>query len=159
MKNEEEFGKKLTEEEIEIELDKVRDFFAQIPENWKAYAAERFIYEIVNWGSYDHYQALGIFQEAMNTYREVSRRVLAEEAEEERLENAFETAQDYRCLQEVDWLDPPILVGEVYKIGYFGEDDQYGGGKRYEVFHENRGHVNICQNVLDEHFELVNDVD
>lgn len=155
MKNEQKFEKKLTEEEIKVEINKVGDFFKQVPEDMKAFTAEMFIGEIVNWGSRDHYQALGIFQEAMNIYREVSLRILAEEAEEERLENAFEIAREYRCLEKVNWTDPPILADEICKIGYVGEDDKYSGGKRYEVFLENGNHFDICQHSLENYFELV----
>ena len=160
MKSEPVFRKKLTQEEIEAEISKVGDFFKQIPEDLKAYAAERFIYEIVNWGSRDHYQALGIFQEAMNNYREVSLRVLAEEAEEDLLEDIYGNAQDYQCVEEIDLgCGKTVTVGEVCKIGYFGEDDQYAGGKRYEVFQENGNHFDICQHSLDIYFKLVENID
>ena len=46
-------------------------------------------------------------------------------------------------------MDPVIVVGEICRIGYFGEDDSYSGGKRYEIFHEDRGHVDICQHLLE----------
>ena len=157
MNNKQEFGKMLNQQEIEVEIAKIKDFFDQIPDELKADAADHFIYEIVNCGSRDHYQALGIFEEAMLRYRETSHQVMAEEAEEERLEAAYVSAQDYRCIQEVDWLDPAIVVGEVCRIGCFGEDDNYSGGKRYEVFHEDKGHVDICQHVLENHFELIED--
>lgn len=156
MKDEQKFERKLTQEEIEVEIAKVGDFFKQIPENMKANAAEKFIYEIVNWAARDHYQALGIFQEAMNVYREVSLRVLAEEAQQEELKNAFEKAKDYRCLQEMDWMDNPIAKGEVCKIGCVGANDNYAGGKKYIVFREDGSWIDLCQHRLDDHFELVN---
>lgn len=59
----------LTQEEIQTEVEKIRDFFSQIPDALKADAAEHFIAEIVNWASHDLYQALGIFEEAKLTYR------------------------------------------------------------------------------------------
>lgn len=155
MKDEQKFEKKLTKEEIEVEIAKVGDFFKQIPEELRANAAEKLIYEIVNWAARDHYQALGIFQEAMNTYREISLQVLAEEAEQKELENAFENAQDYRCLQEMDWMEDSIAKGEVCKIGCVGENDNYAGGKKYIVFREDESWIDICQHRLDEHFELV----
>ena len=155
MEDREKFEKKLTQEEIEVEISKIGDFFKQIPEDLKAVAAEKFIYEIVNWGSRDHYQALGIFQEAMDNYREVSLRILAEEAEQDRLKNAYETAQDYHCLEKISFIDPPIAVDEVCKIGYVDEDDRYSGGKRYEVFLDSGKHFDICQHSLEIHFELI----
>jgi hypothetical protein len=159
MKDKQEFEKTLTQEEIEVEINKVGDFFKQIPEELRAVAAEKFIYEIVNWGCRDHYQALGIFQEAMSNYREVSLRILAEEAEEERLEAAYETAQDYCCLEKLNWVDPPILADVICKIGYMGKDDRYSGGKRYEVFLDSGKHFDICQNIFENHFELVESAD
>jgi len=155
MKDKQEFEKKLTQEEIQVEIDKIGDFFKQIPEELQAVAAEKFIYEIVNWGCRDHYQALGIFQEAMNRYREVSLRILAEEAEEEEIQRAFENAQEYRCLQEMDWMDDPIAKGEICRIGCAGENEQYAGGKRYIVFRADRSWTDLCQHRLDDHFELV----
>ena len=156
MNKKQEFGKKLTQEEIEIEINKVGDFFKQIPDELKAVAAEHFIYEIVNQGSRDHYQALGIFQEAMSYYREVSLRVLAEEAEEERLEEALENAQDYRCVAQIDLGDErTVAVGEVCRIAFAGEDDGYSGGKKYDLFQENGNHFDICSHVLETCFVLV----
>ena len=155
MKDEQEFEKKLTQEEIEVEISKIGDFFKQIPDDLKAVTAEKFIYEIVSWGSRDHYQALGIFQEAMDNYREVSLRILAEEAEEEQLKHAYEIAQEYRCLEKINWTGTPILVDEVCKIGYIGEDDNYSGGKRYEIFLDSGEHFDICQHSLEIYFELV----
>lgn len=160
MKDEEKFEKKLTEEEIEIEINKIGDFFKQIPEESKAITAEKFIYEIVNWGCRDHYQALGIFQEAMNRYREVSLQVLEEEAkEEEEVRNASENAQNYRCLREMDWMEVSAAIGEVCKIGYAGENEQYAGGKKYIIFREDGRWTSLCQRRLDDYFELVENTD
>jgi len=155
MKDEQEFEKKLTKEEIGAEISKIGDFFRQIPDDLKAVSAENFIFEIVNYAARDHYQALGIFQEAMNEYREVSLRILAEEAEEERLLVAYRAAHDYRCLHQVSWIDPPILIDEICKIGYIGEDDRYSGGKRYEIFLDSGEHFDICQHSLKNYFELL----
>jgi hypothetical protein len=163
MNKKQEFGKKLTQSEVEAEISKIKDFFDQIPDELKAVAAEHFIYEIVNCGSRDHYQALGIFQEAMNDYREVSLRVLAEEAEEEMLEAAYENVLSYRCVKEMDFGEGEgVAIGEVCKIGFVEDDDRYSGGKRYELFRQvgqGGGHFDICQHVLDAHFELVEDKD
>jgi len=149
------YEKKLTIEEIQSEINKIGDFFKQIPDELKADAAERFIYEIVNWGCRDHYQALGIFQEAMLRYREVSNQVLAEEAEEDLLETAFESSQDYRCIEEIDIdEDRRVSIGEICRIGFVEGRNDYSGGRRYEVFKEEGIHFSICQHVLDTHFEL-----
>jgi len=77
------FKKKLTWEDIEFHCEQIGKFFKQIPDDLKAGAAEYFIYEIVNWGSHDHFQALGIFTEAMLRYRNVSYELLNEEKDEE----------------------------------------------------------------------------
>lgn len=160
MNKKQEFGKKLTQSEIETEISKIGDFFKQIPDELKAVAAEHFIYEIVNQGSRDHYQALGIFQEAMNNYREVSLRVLEEEAEEEMLEAAYENALSYRCVKEIDLGDErTVAVGEICKIAFAGEDDGYSGGKKYDLFQENGNHFDICSHVLETCFVLVESVE
>jgi len=39
------YEKKLTIEEIQLEINKIGDFFKQIPDELRADAAERFIYE------------------------------------------------------------------------------------------------------------------
>lgn len=77
------FNHQLTRDDIQIELDKIGEFFAQIPEDLKADTAENFIFEIVNWASRDHYQALGIFQEAELRYREIAIQIAKESAEED----------------------------------------------------------------------------
>jgi len=157
MSNKQEFGKMLNQEEIEAEIAKIGRFFDQIPDELKADAAEHFIYEIVLWGSRDHYQALGIFEEAKQRFREISQEIMAEHAEDVRIDAAVDNAQNYRCIQEVDWVDHAIAEGEVCKIGFVGKDDRYSGGKRYEVFPEGGGHFDICQNALETYFELIED--
>lgn len=74
---------KLTQEDIQVEIDKVGGFFERIPEELKADAAEHFVIEIVNWGSRNHYQALGILEEAKNNYRELSLEVMEDEGSRE----------------------------------------------------------------------------
>jgi len=159
MKNEAEFEGKLTQEDIEVEIDKIGDFFRQIPDDLKAISAAHFILEIVNRGSRDYFQALGIFQDAMDSYRTVSLQVAAEQVEEDLVSDAYEIAKDYRCIQELSWkVDQVTAVGEIRKIGYIGEDDRYSGGKRYEVFQEDGIHFGICQDVLKNHFEEVDNI-
>lgn len=81
MTNEQNFKKELTPEDINNEIEKIKDFFEQIPDELKSTAAERLIYEIVNWASFNHYEALGIFEEAKISFRENSIRILNEEDE------------------------------------------------------------------------------
>jgi len=73
----------LTWDDVESEIVKVKSFFEQLPRELRPDAAEKLIFEIVNWASYNHYEALGIFMESMLQYRETSLRVMAEEAAEE----------------------------------------------------------------------------
>jgi len=73
----------LTWDELEAECAKVGDFFKRIPTDLQAEAAERLIGEIVTWGSWNHYEALGICMEALLSHRNISLRVMAEEEEEE----------------------------------------------------------------------------
>jgi len=158
MEDKQEFKKKLTQEEISIEIDKVKDFFKQIPEGMKATTAEMFIREIVNWSCGDHYQALGIFQEAMNSFRETSLQAIAEEVQKEELQEASENVLLYRCLQGIDWMEDSVVANGIYRIGYAGEDERYAGGKKYIIFKEDGSWMDICQRVLDDHFELMEDI-
>ena len=77
------FEQMLTKEEIVEEIDKIRYFFEQISPEIKASTVEYLILEIINWGSYNHYEALGILQEILFRYREESLRSMYEENEEE----------------------------------------------------------------------------
>ena len=91
---------KKTEEQLRVEylekidefMDVVSQFIKSIPDeiyHLKSYAAERIACEAVNWGSYNHYEALGIFQEALMSYRETSKKILDEELEQEQNEESF----------------------------------------------------------------------
>ena len=73
----------LTWDDLEAEVEKVQAFFSKLPEEYRADAANRLIFEIVNQASYNHYEALGIFTEAMNSYRDTAIQVAAEEAEDD----------------------------------------------------------------------------
>jgi len=154
--NNEQFEKKLTIDEIELEVNKIKDFFSQIPSELKSDAAERFIYETIIWGSRDHFQAIGILEEVKLRYREISLGILEEEREEERLEMAYENAVDYRCLVEVDWTQEDIKVGDNVKATYAGEDDRYAGEGRYDVFVEKtHTHYCLCKESFESHFQLI----
>ena len=155
--NNEKFEKKLTTEEIEEEITKVKDFFKQIPDELKAETAERFVFETILWGSYDQYQALGILEEAKLRYREVSVQILEEEEMEEcRRCDAYEAAIDYQCIIEVDWTVEPFSPGDIVKAVYAGEDDSYNGGGKYDVFvEETHSHYSICKEGFESHFQLV----
>ena len=48
-------------------------------------------------------------------------------------------------------------MDKIYKIGYVEENENYGGGVRYEVFQEDGSHFSICLGVLDAHFQLENE--
>ena len=75
---------KLTPEEIDSEIDRVRDFFDKIPEALRMDAAYDFIMEIVIWGSYCHFDALGILEEVKMTYRERYLEAISEGEEDEK---------------------------------------------------------------------------
>jgi len=161
MNIEPEFKKSLTPEEIQSEIQRIKDFFEQVPDDLKSVTAEDLIFETVVWGSGSHYEALGIFQEAMIRYREVSIHIMQEEAREaseaEQYENAINSSKKYRCIKELNIPGKEISFGEIRTIGFAGEDDRYSQGKKYYLFIDNdlMEFVDICQTCLDEHFELV----
>ena len=154
MPEKEMFQRKLTTTEIDAEIDKVRDFFAQISNELKAEAADRFICEIVNWAAQSHYEALGIFQEAMIRYRNRSIEAYEEVAEEDRIEKASENAIEYRCIKNLDLGSLTLYEGELYKIGFVEEREDYSDGKRYAVFYGEK-YYDICGKILREHFVRV----
>ncbi len=160
MTEEQDIKQKLTLDEIKAEISKIGGFFDQIPEELKADSAEHLILEIVNWGSRNYYEALGILQEAMNSFREISQNVAEEEAvekwEKEQYENAVSSAKKYRCTETLE-IEPLKFInyGDICSIGFAGEDDRYTGGKKYYLFNEDGKYIDICQGCLDEHFELV----
>ena len=67
--------------DVQNEAAKVKTFFERLPEDMRSSAAEMLVFEIVNCGSYNHFEALGILAEAMMDYRETSLKVMAEEEE------------------------------------------------------------------------------
>lgn len=78
------FKKKLTQKEIQDEIDKTSNYFEQIPDKLKEEAATRFIIEIVNWSCNSITQGLGIFTEATLRFREIAMEVLEDEEDEEK---------------------------------------------------------------------------
>lgn len=79
--------KKLTDQ-IEFEIQNVemliKDLMQSIPADLyhlKSYAAERIAGEAVNWGSSNHYEALGILEETKLTYRDISMEVIEGESD------------------------------------------------------------------------------
>lgn len=144
----------LTLEEIEAEIGKIESFFSRVPDDLKAWTADRLIYEIVNQGSFNHYEALGIFTEAMSRYRNVSVEVLHEELEKEEYENTVSSARKYICIKD---FGEEIIVGMEVQIGLVGEDRRYSGGKKYYLFNGEDDFTDICQGVLDEHFSLLDE--
>jgi len=150
------FNEKLTIPEIQAEIDKIGDFFQRIPEELRAEAADRFIYEIVNQGCRDHYQALGIFEEAKMRYREVSLQVLEGATEEERIEVALEGSSRYKCFEKFELTDGKVFnIGEFVFAAYGGEDKNFCGEAFYDVFEENGLHRFLCKTSFEGHFELV----
>jgi len=143
--------KPLTEKEIIAEVDKIEAFFRQIPDELKAWAADNFIYEIVNWGASNYYEALGIFQEAMGRYRES---LVEKESEQTQYEHAVNSTKKYRCVKQIEHLEELIVADQVYFIGLAGYDPNYAGGKKYYIINEEGDFIDICQHVLDQHFEL-----
>ncbi|HUX02721.1 MAG TPA: hypothetical protein VMY35_17300 [Phycisphaerae bacterium] len=66
----------LTWEDVEDEVSKVRQFFLDLPEDLRSDVACRLIGEIVLWGACNHFEALGIFEEAKLFYRNLSLAVM-----------------------------------------------------------------------------------
>jgi hypothetical protein len=152
MNENQDIKKKLTREEIDAEIEKIGGFFDLIPDELKSEATEKFIFEIVNWGSFNHYEALGIFEEAQQRYRLASLAALQELEEELEFKKAQESAVAYVCIKENNGVD----IGETCFIGLVGESKNFGGGKKYFVFTEDsEEYFAICQNALEEYFELI----
>lgn len=63
-------SEQLTHEEIGEEIERVEDFFKRVPDEKKAETTEYLIKMALIWGSYSHYEAMGILEEAKVTYRE-----------------------------------------------------------------------------------------
>jgi hypothetical protein len=88
--------KPITEDTFELEIkaftQTVIDFIQRIPEDQrhlKSRSAELIASEAVNWGSYNHYEAIGIMEECKLRYREnVSEMLLEEYMENQHKEDA-----------------------------------------------------------------------
>lgn len=137
VKDEQDFKEKLTWEEIEVEIDKVGDFFERIPDELKSSTAERFIYEIVNWGSYNHYEALGIFEEAKNQYCEVSQKVAQD--------------QEYHCVESFTYEGCKFEEGETYTARYAGI---YHSEHTYDVWGRDGKYHRMCKHMFGDHFDV-----
>jgi len=156
---EQEFGEMLSSEQIDLEISKVAAFFKRIPDELKAVASIHLILEIVNQGSRDYFQALGLFDEAKTSFREMALSIGEGNDEDDLLSKAFENSQQFRCTCELKYdQDRAITPGEICTIGFMGKDDRYSGGERYEVFQEDGQHFSICQESLEEHFEEADDI-
>lgn len=70
-------------EDIEVVVEQIADFFQKIPDNhesgFKSSAGERIIGEVLIWASANHYEALGILEEAKLSYREIAEKIRKEE--------------------------------------------------------------------------------
>jgi hypothetical protein len=80
--------KPITEDTFQLELEAftqtVIDFIQRIPDtpearHMKSKAAEIIASEAINWGSYNHYEAIGIMEECKLRYRENVAEMLLEE--------------------------------------------------------------------------------
>ena len=77
--------KKKRKQVIQEDIEKKTEELCELIKNFKgskSEAAEWICFEIVNWASYNHYEALGILAETMARYREVSMEAMSEEGEE-----------------------------------------------------------------------------
>lgn len=93
-------------------FDKITEVIRLVPEDYQAQFSEDIIFHTVNYGSRDYYQALGILEEAKNTYVSVSKQVQAEEAEEcicddcrEKLRNGEDIVPFFQSSYKVDSKD------------------------------------------------------
>jgi hypothetical protein len=75
--------KTLTWDDVEQECDKVGDFFNRLPEELRPNAATRFVQEMINWGGWNRYEAMGICMEALLSHREVDIQLAAEDQDDE----------------------------------------------------------------------------
>ena len=160
MDGDQEFEGMLTPEEIDVEIAKVEDFFKRIPDELKAPAAVHLILEIVNQGSRDYFQAIGLFDEAKHSYRDSALVVGLMSDEQDLLSDAFESAKRFQCVKELKWGQGyTVTPGEIRQIGYVGEDDRYSGGERFEIFQEDGQHFGICKDSLEIYFEEMDNTD
>ena len=69
--NEEKFKKELTREDIQEEVDKLEEFFDQIPDDLKIDTAQNIIFHTLFWSSHCLCHGLGMLEEAKFRYREI----------------------------------------------------------------------------------------
>ena len=151
---EKKFETKLTRDEIGVEIQKVGDFFKQIPAELKAEATQYFIQEIITWGSYNFYEALGILEEAKSDYRISWRQATDDTNEKERVAAAYEKAVPYQCMAEFENIDD-FKIGDIVKAVCAGEDENYSGGSKYDVFTDNTDGEGVHHVLCKTSFELV----
>ena len=73
----------MAEPKIEAVLDHVKELLLDLPEDDRSGVAMDICFEAINWGSHNHFEALGILSETAMRYREVSLAILDEEADED----------------------------------------------------------------------------
>lgn len=81
MSNEKKFQKKLTQEEIQKEIDKMENYFKQIPEDLKLEAGIHFILEIILWCGDSFMESVGLLTEVAFRFRESYTEAMKEEKE------------------------------------------------------------------------------
>ena len=80
--NEKDFKKELTREDIQAEVNKLEDFFEQIPDDLKIESAQNIIFHALFWSSNCLCHGLGMLEEAKFRYREI----LSKDIEEDDIE-------------------------------------------------------------------------
>ena len=146
----------LTKEEIEFEIQKIGNFFDQVSPRTKSCVAERLIFEIVNQASYNHYEALGIFQEAMINYRETALSVEVEMAEEKEF---LKNLKQVKCVKIPELKEASFSLGQAYPVEKVEENSGYSGGLKFLLIDEEGKEIDFCKNSLQEHFEPIEDED
>jgi hypothetical protein len=153
MENESKFNYKLTPEEIQFEIEKVKDFFEQIPDELKPGTAVKLIGNIAIWSAFNMFEGIGILEEATLQYRECSVRAEHLFHEQEAEQAAIDSVKTYTCMKDFEAEDILIEQGETVQIGYAGEDSKFEGGKRYILIME-EVYIDLCQSALDTYFAI-----
>jgi hypothetical protein len=80
----ENFKKIYTKDGINEEalIDFIGDTLKLVPNETRAMVTDHLVYNAINWGSYNYYEALGILKSVKSDYIKISEQVAAEEAEE-----------------------------------------------------------------------------
>ena len=74
--------KRITMKDIEDKTEELIELIKNLEED-KSDAASHVCYEVITWGSYNHYEGLGILAEVLIRWRNRSIEVMEEEASEE----------------------------------------------------------------------------